>query len=425
MTIATRGALQLQTPLPPLPHTVPIYGYRYLMEDQVTGHSESEAVGSEVEVIWRGRRVRAFVPALLTSRDLTLDAASASRCATAAAEVGFAAEAMAVEYEPLARLLLRAEGVASSYVEGITAPVVDIVLAEEHLGQHAATPATWVASNLDAVADAVASAYGMDACSVELLCQWHRTLMADSPTPEQYVGVLRDEQGWTGGTSPLDAHLVTPPPSALAALLEDLVAYANRSDIDPVAQAAVAHAQFELIHPFADGNGRVGRVLVAWLLTRRLGLVVPPPVSVAIAADVAGYAAGLVLFRLGDHRRWIGWFADAVAKGGKAQRSLITHVEELAVQWRERLATTGRSIRSDAAVFAAIDLLPRHLVLTSRTLVDELGISPKAARATLQRLGAVGILTEYGTVRSGTTGQPAALFVSRELLSLAGSNPLR
>jgi Fic family protein len=84
---------------------------------------------------------------------------------------------------------------------------------------------------------------------------------------------------------------VTPPPNELSALLDDLIAYVNRDDVDPVAQAAVSHAQFEIIHPFGDGNGRVGRVLVAWVLTRRLALLVPPPVSVAIAADVAGSAS--------------------------------------------------------------------------------------------------------------------------------------
>ncbi len=116
----------------------------------------------------------------------------------------------------------------------------------------------------------------------------------------------------------MDAHLVTPPVSELARLLEDLLAYANQSNLDPISQAAVAHGQFEIIHPFADGNGRIGRVLVAWILTRRLALLVPPPVSVAIAADVGGYSSGLTMFRFGDHLRWISWFADTVAKGGKA-----------------------------------------------------------------------------------------------------------
>ena len=381
--------------------------------------------GSEVQTVWNGRTIRAFVPALLADRDLTLDVSSAARTATAASEVAHAAEALDVDYEPLARLLLRSEGVASSYIEGISAPVVDVVLAEEHLGRLASVAAAWVASNMAAVNEAVVGANSGADLTVETLCEWQRTLMTGSPTPERYVGVIRNEQGWIGGTSPLDAHLVTPPPGDLPALLEDLIVFVNRNDVDAVAQAAIAHAQFEIIHPFGDGNGRVGRVLVAWILTRRLALLVPPPVSVAIAADVAGYSSGLTLFRFNDHRRWITWFADAVTGGGRAQRSLISNVEQIKRQWRDRIADTNRKARSDAAIHVAIDLLPRHLVLTSQILGDELGISRKASLATLHRLVDVGILTEHGTVSPTSAGQPASLFVSRDLLGLAGSSPLR
>ncbi|HMK98588.1 MAG TPA: Fic family protein [Acidimicrobiales bacterium] len=381
--------------------------------------------GSEVEVVWNGRRIRAFVPALLRRRDLSLDAPTAARAAWAATEVGHAAEALAGDYEPLARLLLRSEGVASSHIEGITAPVVDVVLAEEHLGRRQSGAGGWVASNLAAVSEAVSSAETPAPLSVEALCDWQRVLMRGSPTPERYVGRLRDEQGWICGTSPLDAHLVTPPATELPGLLEDLVAYVNRTDVDAVAQAAVSHAQFEVIHPFGDGNGRVGRMLVAWVLVRRLALLVPPPVSVSIAADVGGYSSGLVLFRLGNHLPWIRWFADAVADGARAQRALVAKVEQLKSRWYEQLAPAGRKIRSDAAVFAALDLLPRHVVLTSQVLVDELGLSRKTAVATLRRLSGAGIVTESGTVRRDEAGKPAVLYVSRELLGLAGSSPLR
>lgn len=365
------------------------------------------------------------MPSLLADRDLTLDAATAARVAVAATEVAYAAEALDADYEPLARLLLRSEGVASSYIEGVSAPVIDVVLAEEQLGRRKSGAAAWVAHNLAAVTEAVVSASGDAGLSIETLCHWHRTLMTGSPTPERYIGVIRNEQGWIGGTSPLNAHLVTPPPIELTALLDDLLAYVNRQDVDPVAQAAVSHAQFEIIHPFGDGNGRVGRLLVAWVLTRRLALLVPPPVSVAIAADVAGYSSGLTLFRLSDHRRWITWFADAVASGGEAQRAMISNVEVIKQRWRDQLVAPERKLRSDAMVFAALDLLPRHLLLTSRIIADELGISRKASLATLHRLAHFGILTEQGSISSETAGQPASLFVSHDLLGLAGASSLR
>jgi hypothetical protein len=152
---------------------------------------------------------------------------------------------------------------------------------------------------------------------------------------------------------------------------------------------------------------------------------VPPPVSVAIAADVGGYSSGLTTFRFGDHLHWIRWFADVVAKGGRAQRALITSVEQIKREWLNRLNSAERRPRSDSAVFEVLGLMPRHLVLTTPILVSELGISFRAAGSALRRLATAGILTSYGTVAPATSGQPAVLYVSRELLGLAGSSPVR
>ncbi len=382
------------------------------------------AAGVDVPIVWHGRRATAFVPTLLAERDLALDAATATRTGAAVAEVLRAAETLDLAFEPLARLLLRSEGVASSYIEGITAPVLDVVLAEQGRGRTDDAAAGWVAAALAAMNAAVAEASsGHVALDVETLCRWHRLLMTGSPTPERYVGRIRDEQGWIGGTSPFDAHLVTPPADRLGVLLDDLLAWVNRDDVDPIAQAAIAHAQFEIIHPFADGNGRIGRVLIAWLLVRRLALLVPPPVSVAIAADVGGYGAGLVRFRLDDHLGWVRWFAEAVSGGGRRQRELVAQVDDLRAEWLARLAATG--LRRDAVAYRALTLMPRHLLLTSSVLVDELGVSTKAALDALRTLADAGVLTEQGTAARSSRGQPARLYVARELLGLAGATSSR
>ncbi|MBI2169241.1 MAG: Fic family protein [Actinobacteria bacterium] len=366
------------------------------------------------------------MPTKLVERDLMLDPDTVARAARAQASVEHGAERMPDDYAALARLLLRAEGVASSFIEGVTAPVVDIVLAEHdaHAGPSAAA---WVAANLAAVTEAIDEAHA-GPLTVESLCRWHWTLMTGSPTRARHVGAVRDEQGWIGGTSPLDAHLVTPPPDEVPGLLDDLVAYANRDDVDPVSQASIAHAQFEIIHPFADGNGRVGRVLVAWLLVRRLSLVIPPPVSTRIAADVSGYGSGLVLFRMGDHNTWVRWFADAVSGAGRAQQDLVVAVERLQRAWRDRLAAPrhgSRRLRSNAAAWRAVDLLPRHLVLTGPMVAAELGIALKSANAALRDLADAGVLVEHGTTQPKPRGRPSRLYASAELLGLTGSNPLR
>lgn len=382
--------------------------------------------GVEVPILWRGRRASAFVPARLAERDLTLGAETVARAARAQASVEHGAEAIPGDYATLARLLLRAEGVASSFIEGVTAPVVDIVLAEA--GDRAGpSAAAWVAANLAAVTESLEEAHA-GPLTVESLCRWHRTLMTGSPTPSRHVGVIRSEQGWIGGTSPLDAHLVTPPPKYVPDLLDDLVLYVNRTDVDPVSQAAVAHAQFEVIHPFADGNGRVGRILIAWVLVRRLSLVTSPPVSTCIAADVGGYSSGLVLFRLGEHDRWVQWFAEAVSGAGRAQQELVTAVQKLRREWEERLSAPregARRLRSNAAAWRALELLPRHLVLTASVVAAELGIPLKSASAALHDLVAAGVLVEHGTVQPVGPGRPRRLYTSPELLGLAGSNPLR
>ncbi|MBX3314057.1 MAG: Fic family protein [Actinobacteria bacterium] len=333
---------------------------------------------------------------------------------------------MPPDHGPLARLLLRADGLASSFIEGVTAPALDVVLAEA--GSSAVSPAgAWVAANLAATADAVAEAHE-GPLTVEQLLRWHRTLMAGSPMPERFVGVLREEQGWIGGTSPLDANLVTPPPELVPELIEDLVAFVDDSDLDPVATAAIAHAQFEVIHPFADGNGRIGRVLIAWTLVRRLGLVSAPPVSPRIAADVGGYASGLVLYRLGDLDAWVTWFADAVSGAGRAQQELVLQVERLRVQWRARLDAPRPErprLRSDATAWQVLDLVPRMLVLTGPAVADELGVPLKTAAAALGDLVDAGVLVDHGTVPGPGPGRPSRLYASDELLGLTGSMPLR
>jgi len=385
-----------------------------------------EPAGVEIPIVWRGRRALAFVPNRLADRDLTLDSRTVADAARAQAAVEHGAQTMPEDFAALARLLLRAEGVASSFIEGVTAPVVDIVLAEAD-ESGAPSAAAWVASNLAAVTEAVEAAHA-GPLTVERLCAWQRTLMTASPTPAQHVGVLRMEQGWIGGASPLEAHLVTPPPDEVPALVDDLIAYVNRDDIDPVSQAAIAHAQFEITHPFGDGNGRVGRVLVAWVLVRRLSLVTPPPVSARIAADVGGYSSGLVLFRMGDHNAWVRWFAAAVSGAGRAQQELVASVERLQREWRERLAgprADSRRVRSDAAAWRVLNLLPRRLVLTGPIVASELAIPLKSANAALHDLVDAGILVEHGTVRASGRGRPSRLYTSAELLGLTGSNPLR
>ena len=367
--------------------------------------------GREVPVDWNGRRVRAWLPDALTDREIALREPTIRRTEQAAAAARHMTDRLPAGWEPLARLLLRAEGVASSYIEGVRAPLPEVVAAE--IDPTVGEAADWVANNLAVVAEAT-SRYdaGM---SIELLHGWHRRLMQGPHAwlDPGMVGEFRTEQGWIGGTSPLDAALVTAPPAAVPGLMADLVGYLERPDVDPVTQAAVAHAQFECIHPYGDGNGRIGRVLVGWVLVRRLGLTVPPPVSVPIAVDRGAYLAGLTQFRLGDADPWVRWFADVVTRASEATVTLFDRVLALREQWRER---TG-DVRSDSAAHRIVDLLPQHPVLSAATVADQIGVSERAARSALTALAERGVVEPFAPAHS-PPGRPRRWWVAPELLAV-------
>ena len=164
----------------------------------------------------------------------------------------------------IATVLYRSESSASSLIEGVGPGPRRILEAEfaeaEDVNDEAARR---VVGNLQALRAAVATA--MPATVADIL-EWHRLLMEGNPQmrPES-VGALRTQQNWIGGGSfgPAEASYIPPSPEEVPKLLDDLVDFSSRTDLAPVALAALAHAQFEVIHPFVDGNGRVGRVLPA------------------------------------------------------------------------------------------------------------------------------------------------------------------
>lgn len=370
--------------------------------------------GHDHQIEWRGRKVNAWVPDPLTERDLTLTEPTARRTERAAAAVQRGSDALPTDWAALARLLLRAEGVASSYVEGVQAPPAQVAAAE--LDPSVGESAAWIADNAAATQTAIDQAHNAP-LDTRALHGWHSRLMSGaSHLPAHQVGAWREEPGWIGGTSPLDAAAVVPPPELIATLMEDLIAFANREDLDAVTQAAVAHAQFELIHPYADGNGRVGRILIAYLLTRRLNLTTPPPVSVRIATDRGGYLSGLTLFRLGQADPWVAWFAETVQGSGEATTNLVEAVATLTAGWQERIA----EVRADAVAHKVLALLPAHPVIGGEILARELGVSERAARTALDTLQAHGVLEQFVPAHRAP-GRPRRRWVASELLALVNA----
>jgi Fic family protein len=182
---------------------------------------------------------------------------------------------------------------------------------------------------------------------------------------------------------------VPPPPDRVPALLDDLVEFVNLDDLPAIAQAAIAHAQFETIHPFGDGNGRAGRCLIHVILGRRR--VAPrfvPPVSVVLATNARQYIAGLTDFREGRTDDWIGSFADSVTAAAIATRNLWAQLDALIAELTERAG----SPRVDSVARKIILGLPAQPVVSADTAAARYEVTPTAARGALNRLERTGAL---------------------------------
>ncbi len=322
-----------------------------------------------------------------------LPTGTSSPVLTAAAEaVRVLDETATVDLTALAGALLRSESVASSKIEHLDASQRDLGLAMLR-GVPVHTAAAHVAANVRAMTAAVSGHQGALPYHVVDLLHVHRLLMEADPYEGGWAGRLRTMQNWVGGgeVSPHGALFVPPAPERVPGLVEDLIRFCNRSDIDPIAQAAVAHAQFETIHPFTDGNGRTGRALVHVVLRRR-GLTrrTVVPVSTVLLADVEGYFAGLNDYRAGRLEPWLSRFAAATSQAASAGLRLATDLAALREQWRSVVAA-----RRGSAAAGLLESLLRQPVVDIETLRSlTSGVADKNIYAAIGRLETTGVLTE-------------------------------
>ncbi len=189
--------------------------------------------------------------------------------------------------------------------------------------------------------------------------------------------------------TPASADFIPPPHDLVPPLLGDLCDFLNRVDLPPIAQAAISHVQFETIHPFPDGNGRVGRALIGASLSRR-GVCrdVVPPISLVLAGRKDEYIDSLTAFRRGDDDAWLLLLAESAAHAAHASIELADQIVELQAQWREQ---AGRP-RSDSAAEQIIRLLPAEPVLTVELAATRLRRSDEAVRQALNRLEEAGVV---------------------------------
>lgn len=347
------------------------------------------------------------MPDLLAGRAFTLFGDTAADVADAERAVErLQREARSLaDSEAIARLLLRAEAVASSRIEGLEVGSRRLLRAQLalRLGDDPRdVTAAEVLGNVEAMRWATETMAQAGEVTVEHLLEIHRRLMAGTRL-EHLGGRVRDEQNWIGGSSynPCAAAFIPPPPDRVDALLEDLCAFCNEDTLPTVAQAAIAHAQFETIHPFADGNGRTGRALVHVLLARRgLTPVLVPPVSLVLATWSEDYVAGLTATRsrsdpdtpeaIDRLNRWIALFAAALTRAVADAGDYEHRVREIQARWREAVG----KVRSDSAVLRLIDALPGAPLVTVQTAAALIDRSVQATNQAIAQLQARGVLKQ-------------------------------
>jgi Fic family protein len=354
----------------------------------------------------------AYLPDNLTGRRIVLDGDTAADIADAERAIAVldAQASTLTDTEALARILLRAECVASSRIEGLEVGARRLLRAEAALElgeQPADVTATEVLGNIDAMASAIRTITPGTSVTVDLLLDFHRRLLRDTRFAAQ-AGRIRLEQNWIGGSddNPCSAAFVPPPPEYVCELLDDLCTFCNDDALPPVAQAAIAHAQFETIHPFADGNGRTGRALIHFVLRRRgLATRVLPPISLVLATWANDYIAGLGATRYRGPASsaaaydginlWVARFAAACLRAVADATSFEDRARLLQNEWR---ATLGR-VRANSATDLLLRALPGAPVITVSSTAAHLGRTFQPVNAAIARLTEANILRQVSVGR--------------------------
>jgi Fic family protein len=351
-----------------------------------------------------GLSYEAFVPATIADIEVRLSGVAAADVADAEAALSRLTHSAVAfpSLEALARRLLRSEAIASSWIEALQVSHRRLAEVEQGAPGGRYDEARRVVGNVHALDAAVDIGARSGPLTVDDLLSMHGALLATSNVEEDRsrAGEVRDGPVFIGGTNPTNAEYIGPPAGEVVGLLEDLLAFVNtRRELSPVVVAAIAHAQFESIHPHHDGNGRVGRCLVHTLLRRETGSAVLPPLSIAFARPEARYVDGLNAFRRDDLDGWLTVFATAVSFAAHATIGLAREVEQLQRSWREQLAEARarsglRPPRADAAVLAALEMLPDMPAFHTRDLAQRLDRSWRAAQDAIQELADVGIVKQ-------------------------------
>lgn len=285
----------------------------------------------------------------------------------------------------LSAILLRTESASSSQIEGISVHARGLAVAV--LGADSSHNAELVARNVDTMNAALQLADRLDVDAIERM---HATLLSEELGAE--AGSVREVPVWVGGGNwPAQAEFVPPVPARVRECMDDLTGFMRRADIPPLAHMAIAHAQFETIHPFVDGNGRTGRALVQ-AMARHLNVtrVITAPISAGLLRDTQSYFGALDSYRSGDAGPIVEQFASASMFA--ADRGTVL-VEELVAERERMLAASGARAGSGAARLVT-ELISQPVTTVSHAQ-GALGVDRATAHRAISRLAEQGVLQEF------------------------------
>lgn len=329
----------------------------------------------------RSGRYFATIPAKIAELNWQLDSALCALSEAAALEAtkfDFRNGSETYSYDIV---LLRSEAAASSQIEQLTASPRAIMQAE--IGDTSKPNASLIAANTSALRMGLSKVQEL---TIDSILQVHGILLAS--VPKLNPGHLRRVPVWIGGSSPVDARFVGAPWESIPELMNDLVAYCKRTDIPVMVQAALAHAQFETIHPFEDGNGRVGRALVHMHL-RAAGVMSQAvlPVSGQLLQRSAEYYNALDQYRDGTPEPIVRLFAESMLDAVSNGTQLMRDVGQVSDDWNSRLNT-----RSDSGARILADYALRQPVFTADSARAELGLNSTKFYRAADTLTEAGIL---------------------------------
>ncbi|WP_204377193.1 Fic family protein [Boudabousia tangfeifanii] len=340
------------------------------------------------------------------------------------------------------RFLLRSEAIASSQIEGVAPAARRVALAElnQLFGAKAkvSEEAELVARNLTTVKNATIELASAPEITWEAIESLEKALLDD-----ENIG-LRQVQNWVGGSSynPLEAEYVPPIPESLPELCGDLVDYLNGASHSALVQAALVHAQFETIHPFVDGNGRIGRALIQTVLVRR-GLTPSAvlPISQILSTWRERYSQALNDFRVEGECNsteqqtaivsWLIFFISVCEKAVELAQELGEQLLELRQGWEAQLEQylakqpRQKTLRHDSATAIILRGMSATPVMTVRSAAQIYGLSESSAKRALDMLCDAGILAVSG--EGSTKGRKGStdFFRNDDLLNLLTLNERR